>query len=121
MTPPLAAVVMAVHLHAATPVIPPDWAANKPALDQAAIRTAVREVLDEDRAKQAEQARRHEVDTLRADVYQRFAADFAEARVPDCLHPDGLKRQPTGIGPFQLAGLLALPFVAIAKLRGKCN
>ena len=46
---------------------------------------------------------------------------FAEAKVPDCLHPDGLKRQPTNIGPIGVVGAYALPFVAIAKLRGKCN
>ena len=57
---------------------------------------------------------------------ERFIAAFEEARVPDCLHQDGLKRQPTGfmIGNFAyfgVSGLTALPFVAIAKLRGKCN
>ncbi|HEU4843770.1 MAG TPA: hypothetical protein VFT05_05865 [Burkholderiaceae bacterium] len=46
-----------------------------------------------------------------------LSSAFDEAKVPDCLHPDGLKNQPT----FFLAGLLALPFVAVAKLRGKCN
>ena len=121
MVPPLSAILIAAQLNAAIPEVAPDWAELKPAIGQAAIRAAVRDVLAEERAKEAEYARRHEADTLRGDVYQRFAADFAEARVPDCLHPDGLKRQPTGIGPIQLSGLLALPFVAIAKLRGKCN
>jgi hypothetical protein len=41
---------------------------------------------------------------------------FIEAKVPDCLHADGLKRQPT----FLLTGYLALPFIAVAKVRGKC-
>ena len=60
--------------------------------------------------------------TIRAErKYEQFAAVFAEAKVPDCLHADGLKRQPTGIGPLAIGGVYALPFVAIAKLRGKCN
>lgn len=41
---------------------------------------------------------------------------FIEARVPDCLHSEGLKRQST----FFLKGVLALPFIAVAKVRGKC-
>lgn len=45
-----------------------------------------------------------------------MTAAFNEAKVPDCLHSEGLKRQPT----FFLTGLLALPFIPIAKLRGKC-
>lgn len=45
-----------------------------------------------------------------------MTAAFIEAKVPDCLHSEGLKRQPT----FFLTGLLALPFIPIAKLRGKC-
>jgi hypothetical protein len=52
--------------------------------------------------------------SAKADV---MTAAFIEAKVPDCLHSDGLKRQPT----FFLAGYLALPFIPIAALRGKCN
>jgi hypothetical protein len=54
---------------------------------------------------------------LGAEPYREFARQMRDARVPDCLHKDGLKRQPT----FFLRGWLALPFVAVAKLRGKCN
>jgi hypothetical protein len=46
-----------------------------------------------------------------------MTAAFNEAKVPDCLHSEGLKRQPT----FFLTGLLALPFIPIAFLRGVCN
>ena len=46
-----------------------------------------------------------------------MTAAFIEAKVPDCLHSEGLKRQPT----FFLTGFLALPFIPIAMLRGKCN
>ena len=42
---------------------------------------------------------------------------FNEAQVPDCLHADGLKRQPT----FFLKGILQLPFIPIAYLRGVCK
>jgi len=46
-----------------------------------------------------------------------MTAAFIEAKVPDCLHSEGLKRQPT----FFLSGFLALPFIAVAKVRGKCT
>ncbi|HZV67675.1 MAG TPA: hypothetical protein VFG03_22545 [Telluria sp.] len=82
------------------------------------IQDAVRATLAE--SKDA-YPRRHEADTFRTDRYQTFAQAFGDARVPDCLHSDGLKLQPTGIGPVALGGLLALPFVGVAKLRGKCN
>jgi hypothetical protein len=85
--------------------------------DMEAIRKAVRETLDEKPGN----PRLHEADTLRANRYDIFARQVDEATVPDCLHADGLKRQPTGIGPFRLGGLLALPFVAVAKVRGKCQ
>jgi hypothetical protein len=85
--------------------------------DEEAIRKAIRETLDE----KPDNPRLHEADTLRANRYDIFARQVDEATVPDCLHSDGLKRQPTGIGPFRLGGLLALPFVAVAKIRGKCQ
>ncbi len=62
-------------------------------------------------------AGRSEGIALGADPYRDFSRRMDEARIPDCLRPDGLKHQPT----FFLAGLFALPFVPIAKLRGKCN
>jgi hypothetical protein len=85
--------------------------------DEEAIRKAIRETLDE----KPDNPRLHEADTLRANRYDIFARRVDEATVPDCLHADGLKRQPTGIGPIQFSGLLALPFVAVAKVRGKCQ
>jgi hypothetical protein len=80
------------------------------------IRQALREAIAETR----ENPRRHEADVLSADRYQRFSSQFSEARVPDCLHPDALKRQPPAIGPIPLGGLFAMPFVVLAKVRGKC-
>ncbi|WP_300759810.1 hypothetical protein [Janthinobacterium sp.] len=91
-----------------------------PQLTQTMIRDAVHAVLAEE-AKAAEGQPAMQQVTIRADKYEKFAAAFSEAKVPDCLHPDGLKRQPTNIGPVGVVGMYALPFVAIAKLRGKCN
>lgn len=62
-------------------------------------------------------AGRSEGIALGADPYRDFSRRMDEAKVPDCLRPDGLKHQPT----YFLAGLFALPFIPIAKLRGKCN
>ena len=97
---------------AATP--PPQPGARlRSRISDDAIRMAVKETLD----TTWENPRRYENDTISATPYESFGREFSEARVPDCLHPDGLKRQPT----FFLSGLFALPFVAVAKLRGKCN
>ena len=93
-----------------------------PPMTQAMIREAVRAALaDEAQVRDALPQPAMQQVTIRADKYERFAAAFAEARVPDCLHPDGLKRQPTSIGPIGVVGLYALPLVVVAKLRGKCN
>lgn len=60
--------------------------------------------------------RRHEADTISGKPVEKFSKDFASARLPDCLHSDGLRNQPT----FFMTGFLALPFIAVAKLRGVC-
>jgi len=46
---------------------------------------------------------------------------FEKGAIPVCLHDDGLKHQPTSIGPFGLSGLLQLPMVLVASVRGKCK
>jgi hypothetical protein len=48
--------------------------------------------------------------------YQQFGREMSEAKIPDCLHGDALKFQPTFLG-----GLLAIPFWALAAMRGKCR
>lgn len=78
-----------------------------------AIRAAIRDTI----AERPENPRLHEADTLRSTQYEIFARHVEEGAVPDCLHADGLKRQPT----FFLSGYLALPFIAVAKLRGVCK
>jgi hypothetical protein len=82
-------------------------------LDKETIRAAI---ADTPPGKDAN-PRRHEADTLSARPYDKFSKEFARARLPDCLHSEGLKNQPT----FFLSGLIALPFVAVAKLRGVCR
>ena len=95
------------------------FAPAKPVLDLSdkVIRDAVRATLAESR----EEPPRRAAEPLRADRYKVFAEAFAEARVPDCLHADALKRQPPAIGPIGFGGLLAIPFVGLAQLNGKCN
>ncbi|MES2016388.1 MAG: hypothetical protein V4484_07815 [Pseudomonadota bacterium] len=125
-----AASYLAVHLLAAPVAVPPgvpapekvsnDWAAAPP-LGRKDIHNTVRDILAEEHAELAQVPRRHEADTLRGDKYDSFAADFEEAAVPGCLRPDALKRQPPRIGMLGLGGLLGLPFVLLAKIRGKCN
>jgi hypothetical protein len=118
-----AIVLTTLQLHAyaqsAAPVVSPDWAAESalPGAREQAIKEAVREIAAEASAAKPVQGS----GTFRSDRVERFERGFEEARVPGCLRPDGLKNQPTGIGPFQLGGLLALPFVAVAKMRGKCR
>lgn len=77
------------------------------------IKGAVRETL----ASEKKQQKQAPGTVLGGEKYENFSRDFSEAKVPDCLHPDALKRQPT----FFLSGLLALPFVLVAAVRGKCN
>ncbi len=88
-------------------------------LSNAVVSREVRDALAA--ANEPVDARKHDVDTLRADRYEAFAQAFDEARVPDCLHGDALKRAPAAIGPIGLSGWYAVPFVLLAKLRGKCN
>lgn len=57
---------------------------------------------------------------FRAEQFERFAKNFAEAKVPDCLHGEALKRQPPVLLFVRLEGLYAVPFVLLAKVRGKC-
>lgn len=115
--------VTAVTASAQEPVVPDNWAAA-PINDARLIRRVVRESIEEEKEIAIAQSKaaaipvRYTVSSQPAkEKYQRFAEQFDEAKVPGCLTGDGLKRQPT----FIFQGLLALPFIPIAYLRGKCN
>lgn len=82
-----------------------------------AIRQAVRATLAGEKPAPA----RADGQALRGDAYRSFARQVDEAAVPDCLHQDALKFQPPQVGPIPVVGVLALPFVAVAALRGKCR
>jgi hypothetical protein len=82
------------------------------------IAKAVRDTL----AQEPKTTARGEVGTaFKSEQWKSFAQTFDEARMPGCLQPDGLKYQPAHIGPIALGGLLALPFLAAAVIRGKCH
>lgn len=80
------------------------------------IRNAVKETLAE-----APASRRESAPALRAERYEAFGRQVEEARVPSCWRPDAMKHQPPMIGPVMLTGTYALPFLAAAIARGKCN
>jgi len=82
-------------------------------LDRDAIRAAIADLPAEPR----DTARSFGAAVPDTTPRENFARDFANARLPDCLHADGLKNQPT----FFLGGVLALPFIAVAKVRGVCR
>ena len=107
----------------------PAPAGGYPALTDAAIHQAIHDTLAEaDRQAAAERQavanKQMQPGVAPGGVVYRgnveadvLSAAFDQGQIPDCLHPDGLKFQPTYI----FFGLLALPFVAVAKMRGKCN
>lgn len=103
--------------------IPAGWAGKDAKLDLNARaegeRQAAREEVRSEESK--EYTRRHEIDTYRLTTNEKFTLHFASAKIPSCLHADGLKFQPTNIGPIGVWGIYALPFIPIAYLRGKCN
>lgn len=82
-------------------------------LDREAIRAAIAGLAEEKETV----ARGQDTEVLSAAPYGRFSRDFSKARLPVCLHAEGLRNQPT----FFLSGVLALPFVAVAKIRGVCR
>jgi len=84
--------------------------------DNPAVEQAVREAAAEKTAPAPVGA-----DFSGGDEARRLDLAFKDAEVPDCLHSEGLKRQPPVILFVPLSGVLALPFVGIAKLRGKCK
>jgi hypothetical protein len=105
----------------AVPETPKDVVLIQPArplrLTDEAITKAVRETLAENPEKKSVR----DGGPLRADRYERFGRRVDDSIVPGCLQPDGLKFQPPHIGPVVLRDLFALPFLAMAAIRGKCR
>lgn len=93
--------------------VPHDALPLRARLDRDAIRAAIADLPEETEPT----PRRHEADTLNATPFEGFSREFGKARLPVCLHAEGLRNQPT----FFLNGWIALPFVAVAKLRGVCR
>jgi hypothetical protein len=85
--------------------------------DPATIRAAVKQAI----ASTPDVAGEHQDAALSSVAYPGFARAVDDARIPDCLHPDALKHQPAKIGPVDIGGIYALPFLAAAILRGKCK
>lgn len=123
---PMQAITPAPPAQGAQPdatVIAENWAAPAPA-DKSLVRRAIKQSFEDEKAiaiaesKAKAIPRRYTASSHQEiEKYEKFSQDFAEAKVPGCLKPDGLKRQPT----FFLGGLLAVPFIAVAAIRGKCN
>lgn len=112
--------ILPIHVLAQTPApaVSPEWAAESaaPRVSDQTIKQAVRETIAEEGAAAPRDAGAAG-EAFRSERVDKFSRQFEQARVPGCLRPDGLKHQPTGI----FAGLLALPFVAVAAIRGKCR
>lgn len=90
-------------------------------LSDEAIKRAVHEVLAEDKTSAKPAPGGAVLGAERPPELRRFDVLMDDAYRPDCWHKDGLKRQPTGWGPFQIGGYAALPFIAVAALRGVCR
>ena len=104
-------------------VVADDWAAPAQA-DKALLRRAIKQSLEDEKAIAAAQSKEKAIAQRYTassqpdiDKYEKFAETFDDAKVPGCLRGDGLKRQST----FIFNKLLALPFIAVAAVRGKCN
>ena len=121
MRPILLCLSLAAHAEPAT-VASPELLTKKAELATLPLRArldkdAIRAAIAATPAENTPYPRRHEADTLSATPVEKFSKDFADARLPDCLHSEGLRNQPT----FILSGFLALPFIAVAKMRGVCR
>jgi predicted amidohydrolase len=104
-------------------VVPENWAAPPPP-DRSLIKRAARESIEDEKALAAARSKEAAIPQRYTasshpdqDKYEKFETTFADAKVPGCFKSDGLKRQSTLI----FGGLLALPFIAVAAIRGKCN
>jgi hypothetical protein len=121
--PPLSPPELAQTAKAGESALAKAYAAERSSITQRIDRQAIAQAIKQ--AAAADDAvlekRIHTIDSYRAGRYEAFGAAFAEARVPDCLHGDALKRQPPVIGFIGVTGQAQWLFVLLAKLRGKCN
>lgn len=114
--PPPAAPVAAAPVSKSPPAIP---------LTDPVIKQAVSATLAENPDRESTPANRQTA--LLAPEFsanrqnEEFGKQFAYAKIPYCLGNGGLKFQPPAIGPIVFGGLLAIPFVVVAKIRGKCK
>lgn len=128
MSMQLAAGVLASSLAVApaepvqAPVVPDNWTAAPVSAE--VIRRAVYETIQEEKARAVAASKAaaipeplHYGYAPQLSSAERLSLAFDDAKVPGCLTPSGLKRQNTLI----FGGVLALPFIPIAYLRGKCN
>lgn len=99
--------------------VSPDWAAPRYRPD--AMRAVVHTILQEERAQVQAIPARLSAGPQRDTRYEHFAELFSHAQVPHCLGRNALKHQPPKIGPIAVGGILALPFLAVAAIRGKCK
>jgi hypothetical protein len=95
------------------PALPAQSVPLRAKLTDEVIKAAVQETLVSDK----KETKSEHGTVLGAERYEHFARNMADARIPACLHSEGLKYQPT----FFLGGVLALPFIGVAALRGKCK
>lgn len=118
-------------------VISEDWAAadrrpapapkaTKPApmVDkriEAAVAATLAESPNKDEAAPNRQEALRAITVGKSDQQKAFETTFAYAKVPYCLGDNGLKFLPPKIGPIGVTGLLAIPWLVAAKLRGKCK
>jgi len=107
----LLAAALAAEPPPAAPLAPTSPLATR-IRDPAVIRAAVKAVASTESRKES---------VLSGDASMGLGTAFDAARVPGCLQPDALRHQPASIGPVAIGGIYALPFLAAAILRGKCN
>jgi hypothetical protein len=99
-------------------IVSEDWAqqgSKPPALSQS-VQEAVRSTAP---APPAGTGKLGEI--YRSDQGKKIDAAFKAAETPSCLSQDALKHNPPKVGPVGLGGVLAVPFLAVAALTGKCK
>lgn len=110
-----------------------DWAQRSapPLPAEQGVRAAVRDAAQDGRTARQD-AGQANAGTLRpghgkyGEIYRterqdKIDAAFKAAETPGCLSQDAMKHGPPKIGPVGFGGVLALPFLAAAAVKGKCK